>query len=90
MLMMSGTRVVTGEDKCTYELSKMKKNNVVCAGFKLESLCTPDLFIYISISYLGPQKVTRNKCPQLVPSSQFLNILPLKKIRILGEILDCV
>lgn len=61
MLMMSGTRVVTGEDTCTYELSKMKKNNVVHAGFKVESLCTHDLFIYISISYLGPQKVTRKK-----------------------------
>ena len=56
MLMMSGTRVVTGEDTCTYELSKMKKNNVVRAGFKLESLCTHDLFIYISISYLGHRK----------------------------------
>ena len=46
MLMMSGNRVVTREDKCTYDLSKMKKNNVVCVGFKVESLCTHDLFIY--------------------------------------------
>lgn len=66
---MSGTRVITGEEKYTYDLNKMKKNNVVCVRFKLEALCTHDT--YLCMYFLAvPTESDQKKV--VTASAQFL------------------